>query len=426
MAIITVISPGFFTVQTLPATNMTQLQVPQPYFHTANFGALQGGVASDLLSGDARIYKLAYHAGASGQPVLLASTFQNETYHLDFEGPAVKCTSASDSLVNSVTIEYGTAFGIYVNPIDFIFWAAGNELSLVMNREEAATLDMTSSDAARLFVMTNTGNWTKARSSTSYVYRQVNVTKCLLYNATYSVDFTFEYPSQTLKPQITNWLNPVALIPYYKRPTANTEPAVVSYLSIMDAFGKMLVGNSIRNDYGVAVDTSMVYLTSSKILNIDWASGEAVARGLEQLFQNITLSLLSDDGLMYVVRVRISSSSASLTKLYSRNSTIAEFVPVNVTSWPNTYVYNKSDLFITYGLGLLSALGCSIIGLWAFAMNKSSYQNLFSTFLRSTNNLEVRSRIADGDSGADPLPKRLAKSEVELRHHVELNPMDTR
>jgi hypothetical protein len=88
MAIITVISPGFFTVQTLPATNMTQLQVPQPYFHTANFGALQGGVASDLLSGDARIYKLAYHAGASGQPVLLASTFQNETYHTSRAPPS--------------------------------------------------------------------------------------------------------------------------------------------------------------------------------------------------------------------------------------------------------------------------------------------------------------------------------------------------
>jgi hypothetical protein len=101
-------------------------------------------------------------------------------------------------------------------------------------------------------------------------------------------------------------------------------------------------------------------------------------------------------------------------------------VPVNVTSWPVTYVYNKSDLFVTYGAGLLSALVCSIVGLWAFATNKSSYQNLFSTFLRATNDLEVRARITDGDSGADPLPKRLAKSEVELRHHVELNPMDTR
>jgi hypothetical protein len=141
------------------------------------------------------------------------------------------------------------------------------------------------------------------------------VTECLLYNATYSVDFTFEYPSQTLKPQITNWLNPVALIPYSEKTSVHTGPAVVSYLSIMDAFGKMLVGQSIRNDYGVAVDTPMVYLTSSKILNIDWASGEAVTRGLEQLFQNITLSLLSDDGLMYVVQISdlTVSSPASLT-----------------------------------------------------------------------------------------------------------------
>jgi hypothetical protein len=89
-----------------------------------------------------------------------------------------------------------------------------------------------------------------------------------------------------------------------------------------------------------------------------------------------------------------------------------------VTSWPNTYVYHKSDLFITHGFGLFSALGCSVIGLLAFATNKSSYQNLFSTFLRATNDLDVRSRIADGDSGEDPLPKRLARSEVEFRQNI--------
>jgi hypothetical protein len=419
MAIITVISPGFLTVQPLPTTNTTQLQVSQPYFNMTNFGTLQTSGGQNLISGDARIYKLAYHAGASGQPVSLASTFQNETYHLDFEGPAVKCASANDSLVNSVTIKYGTALGASSgNPIDFISWAAGDELLRVMNKtEEAATLDMTSTDAARLFVMTSTGNWTKTLDANSngisYSYRQVNVTECLLYNATYSVDFKFQYPVQTRELQITDWLNPVAAITQSTRPNPATEPAVVSYTSIMDAFGKMLVGNSIRSHYGA----DKAYLTSSKILNIDWTSGGAVARGLEQLFQNITLNLLSDDGLMYVVRV--SESLSTITDpVPSRNSTIADFVPVNVTSWPNTYVYHKSDLFITYGFGLFSALGCSIIGLLAFATNKYSYQNLFSTFLRATNDLDVRSRIADGDSGADPLPKRLAKSEVEFRGNV--------
>jgi hypothetical protein len=90
-------------------------------------------------------------------------------------------------------------------------------------------------------------------------------------------------------------------------------------------------------------------------------------------------------------------------------------VPVNVTSWPVTYVYHKTDLFITYGFALFSALGCSILGLYAFSANhNSSYQNTFSTFLRATYKMDVRSKIRRGDVGADPLPQRLGKADVEF------------
>lgn len=88
---------------------------------------------------------------------------------------------------------------------------------------------------------------------------------------------------------------------------------------------------------------------------------------------------------------------------------------MTVTSWPTTYVYHKSDLLITYGIALFSALSCSIIGLYAFSANrKSSYQNTFSTFLRATDKMDVRSKIRRGDVGADPLPKRLGKADVEF------------
>jgi hypothetical protein len=301
MAIITVISPGFLTVQPMPSRNATDLQVPQPDFNMTNFGTRQSSGGQSLVSGDSRIYKLAYHAGSSAQPVPLESTFANETYHLDFEGPAVKCMSANDSLVHKITIDHGTVLSASSgNPIELLSWVAGDEPSDVVHEKGATTLDMTSPDAARLFVMTNTGNWTETLSADSngmpYHYRKVNVTECQLYNATYSVDFVFNYPGQSRDVRIAGWLNPVATITELTRPNPATEPAVVSYTVIMDAFGKMLVGTSAKSHYGA----DRAYLTSSKILHIDWSSGEAVARGLEQLFQNITLSLLSDEGLMYV------------------------------------------------------------------------------------------------------------------------------
>lgn len=94
---------------------------------------------------------------------------------------------------------------------------------------------------------------------------------------------------------------------------------------------------------------------------------------------------------------------------------------MTVTSWPISYIYHKTDLLITYGLALFSALCCSVIGLCAFYANyRSSYQNTFSTFLRATNDLDLRSKIGSSDAGADPLPKRLGKAEVEFHHLVDV------
>ncbi|KAM0690751.1 hypothetical protein Q7P36_009520 [Cladosporium allicinum] len=354
-----VVAPGFLTVQPMPTTNTTFFGVPQLDFNTSNFVT---NTRNDYLrSGDSKIYKLAIRTSVTRQPMLLESTFANETYHLDFAGPAVKWMSANESVVNNLTIDIGTGlFARGRGPIDFLSWVGDDEPVQVLRENVTAVLDTNSTDGARLFVMTNTGNWSETITATlrgvPYHHRKVNVTECLLYNATYSVNFDFGFPT----------------------------------------FGKMLVGSSTGLLYGA----ERTYLTSARVLDIDWSSGEAVARDLQQMFQNITLSLLSDDRLVH-------------------NSTTADLVPVNVTSWPIIYVYHQTELFITYGLALLSALGCSIIGLYAFSANrKSSYQNTFSTFLRATDKMHVRSKVKGSDVGADPLPKRLGKSDVEFPHRL--------
>lgn len=146
--------------------------------------------------------------------------------------------------------------------------------------------------------MTNMGNRSKTRqypvNGGTYERRQVNVTECILHNASYEVDFELEYPRQSREVRIADWLNPVATM----RPVAQTQPAIISYSAVMDAFGRILVGKSTQD---MRLGSDVAYLTSWKTLHVDWKSGDEVARGLEQLFQNITLSLLSDEGLMYTI-----------------------------------------------------------------------------------------------------------------------------
>ena len=85
-----------------------------------------------------------------------------------------------------------------------------------------------------------------------------------------------------------------------------------------------------------------------------------------------------------------------------------------MNTWPVTYVYAKSDLLLAYGISILCTLICAGVGFYALFANDASYQNMFSTYLRATNDLDIRSHISPGDAGCDPLPKALAGTAVTL------------
>jgi hypothetical protein len=89
-------------------------------------------------------------------------------------------------------------------------------------------------------------------------------------------------------------------------------------------------------------------------------------------------------------------------------------VNITVNNWKVTYVYTKSDLLLAYGISILCTFICALVGFYAFFVNDGSYQNIFSTFLRATNDIEIRSHIVSGDTGSDPLPNALASTAVML------------
>ena len=150
--------------------------------------------------------------------------------------------------------------------------------------------------------MTNKGFWNVSRTYNGTAgkgsYRQVNVTQCVLYNATYSVDYQFAYPEQSMKASISDWINPVDYPLYSSNPYAYEDNAtansILSYHIVMGAFTQMVSGKATTDKYRSQQITSTIW----KLAHIDWGVGPAVADGLEGIFQNITLSLLSDDALM--------------------------------------------------------------------------------------------------------------------------------
>ena len=98
---------------------------------------------------------------------------------------------------------------------------------------------------------------------------------------------------------------------------------------------------------------------------------------------------------------------------------MADSIPVLVNTWPVTYVYSKADLVLAYGTSVACAMVCCVVGLHAFVVNGASYHNLFSTYLRATHDIDIRSHVQPQDVGSDPLPKSLGKAVVTLSGRSE-------
>ncbi|KAL8921890.1 MAG: hypothetical protein Q9208_005494 [Pyrenodesmia sp. 3 TL-2023] len=112
-------------------------------------------------------------------------------------------------------------------------------------------------------------------------------------------------------------------------------------------------------------------------------------QALEQLFQNITISLMS------VPELQPNSSS-----VYFPNKT-----EVISSTGENIYVYAASKLWLAYGLAVGATVLIASLGLAAMIANGASFSNRFSTHLRLSRGAQLSYEINHGDlSGQDPLP----------------------
>jgi hypothetical protein len=120
----------------------------------------------------------------------------------------------------------------------------------------------------------------------------------------------------------------------------------------------------------------------------------SLGRVIEELFQNMTLSLFSDPGFL---------------------EPAAENITVQYERMQNTYTYNSRNLLFSYGLALGFALIAVVAGCVSIWYNGASYSNRFSTILRATRGQNIEELVALNDrAGADPLPKYLAKARIRM------------
>ncbi|KAI0521717.1 hypothetical protein F5B22DRAFT_662048 [Xylaria bambusicola] len=208
----------------------------------------------------------------------------------------------------------------------------------------------------------------------------------------------------------------------------------LSYTGILDGFRRLAVGSvSISGwDQTAEVDTS-IFATSlihapelqyllqavkdsrkestlqnqyllnktshgALLSNIEKVSPRSsLPRAMEELFRNITISLMSSDLL--------------------QPNLVSPFAPppVNVTftTLNSVYSYSPASLWIAYGAAILATTLALAVGIADILPNNASYSSDFSTILRATYGAMLSSPVQLQDmNGASPLPKYLGTAKV--------------
>lgn len=337
-----------------------------------------------------------------------------------------------------------------LGPLDY----AGFEANLSTNASQVATIYFAVMPNFKSLELGECplGSLSTSHQDLSKNFETSTFLQCQLYNTTYRANFTYSENTQDISMDFPN-LDQATLVDTLagiffndgdndcstinaSNETCTIDPVTLqrlSYQAVMDAFGRVLIGSVHNGDtnkqstYVVSTNVLSTSLVSTRELaflskDTSWtqagdgvfqnssaevaslystengaASQQLLKDSLEELFRNITISMLSSSALQ------------------SNKSSPFAPPPVNVTfhTYAPTYVYAVKTLWFAYGIAIIvSAVGV-VAGLCCMFTTGASFSNDFSTILRATRHAAVGVDLKEGDGdGKDPLPRYLAEATV--------------
>ncbi|KAK3618378.1 hypothetical protein LTR56_024682 [Elasticomyces elasticus] len=134
--------------------------------------------------------------------------------------------------------------------------------------------------------------------------------------------------------------------------------------------------------------------------DVPTATRGSLKAALEEAFQNVTMSVLSDPYLQ-------PNTSSQFAPSLSTNVTLETTVAF--------YVYDQTTLCIAYGLAILFSTLAVVVGLVFLVVSGTSYDTTFSTIVRVARAAHLNADlIGDEGAGFQPLPKRLANARLAV------------
>jgi hypothetical protein len=346
----------------LPLIASEDMRIGVPDFNKNEFAQLNGngnnGASWNLFNGPRyKLSKAASAVASRGELLSFLAPSPNSSYELTFMAPALQCATVEGAMRNqwisniskaldcSLEARYGTdKNGCHLQSL-YLAWAPGVDANVTVDTSNTigTLLQQTNDTAASLYI---------ASQPTIDNSQPWNFVNCSLYNASYHLAVNFTGGVQSVKvsrnithsvgyfPMLDQWgaattngLDPITGKSAYLFSTLNQ----FGYQAVMDAFGRLLAGH-ITVDFryaigifnfttiGTSVMTTGLTNTfelsnisqiaetcntgggtsvcnakaTNQRLNITGAPPGALSlpEAAEQLFENITLSLFSNDNFL--------------------------------------------------------------------------------------------------------------------------------
>ncbi|KZL64297.1 hypothetical protein CI238_00572, partial [Colletotrichum incanum] len=413
------LTPATLTVKAVVARNVIIGSVPSVSF---NGGALARFAtypdrATYYLGPTDGVRKAAVGSLVSGMIIQMAPVYRNASWSLNFEGPVLQCSALGvhDELRISVTESALAVARDSGHCYQYISWMPASTTDLspfqpkVIGFEERTSAIRGAVSGPKdapisIFVAENEYNETTCDGSS---FDFSSFTRCTLYSASYYTKFNYQSGVQEINTVTTvnkpsdPWVQGIG--PLSKETPSTIKYNIgVSFQAVMDAFSSMLNGSAQidRNVQGQQVIETQVGITPlAKSLGFyrdqfsdQTEGGRPIPTLIEEMFRNVTLSLLSQTEL-----------------------NPAEPVQANIKTHlhQNIYIYSVAALWIGYGIAVGIAILSIAVGTWAVAAAGSSYSSKFSTILRLAFNVHLSEYLELRDTGGeDPLPNRLENTIV--------------
>ncbi|CAG7558758.1 unnamed protein product [Fusarium equiseti] len=425
LPLIAVIAPATLSIEISSETNVT---ISDSYIPSIDYDRILwfGNWVESGISVSPHVIKTLLPVASLGSILPIAAPFPNSSYSLDFYGPTLLCdTPENDSFREAIErlINNDRRMDTYLRYVSFVPVSENKSSSASEEGQwygyaiEGLHNVLDSSQVywtPALDYTANVTDWNPGGNpATFYVLtpdgpsgRANKIIECQLYNATYSVGITFDNGLQDIKYK-TERLNGVSVYDArdcFSQPASHCNP-VTAYLTLMAAMGDMLIGTqreggvTYRSRIGqtVLIDSPDMHMPYYDEKPKSMIGNLSMPDALEQLFENVTISLLSNSEFL-------------------QNDTNISRGPVTRFSAQNAFSYEPRNLFIAYGIGILFSLIVVIFGLLCIISASASYTSSFSTILRTTRNPELDAVVPSAEtSGAEPLSKHLSNVRLVLR-----------